>query len=99
MRGNYQGNTAWYSAAMSRRNQHLTLLAIAVAVLIWSVIGAYDLGTWAMEVFPALIGGAILIWIYPRFQFSTFVYVLITIHAIILMVGGHYTYARMPLFD
>jgi putative membrane protein len=83
----------------SERRWHLTLLFGAGAVLIWSLIGCRDLFTWAMEIFPVLIGGAILIRAYPRFQFTTFTYILITIHAIILMIGGHYTYARMPLFD
>ena len=39
-----------------------------------------------------------LIWLYPRFQFTTLVYALITIHAVILMIGGHYTYSLMPVF-
>jgi putative membrane protein len=80
------------------RNKHLLLLAIAAAVLIWSVIGCHDLFTWFMEVFPVLVGGAVLVWIYPRFQFTMLVYGLITAHAIILMIGGHYTYALMPVF-
>ena len=62
------------------------------------MIGCHDFFTWLLEVFPALTGGAALIWIYPRFQFTTLVYALIAVHAIILMVGGHYTYALMPLF-
>jgi putative membrane protein len=82
----------------SPRTSHLALLAIAVAGLIWSAIGCHDLLTWVLEVFPALIGGAVLIWIYPRFRFTTLIYALITAHALILMIGGHYTYALMPLF-
>jgi putative membrane protein len=82
----------------SLRNRHLLMLAIAAATLVWSVIGCHDLFTWILEVFPALIGGAVLVWIYPRFQFTTLVYGLITAHAIILMIGGHYTYALMPVF-
>jgi putative membrane protein len=82
----------------SARNKHRLLLATAAAVLIWSVIGCHDLFTWFMEIFPVLIGGAVLVWIYPRFQFTTLVYGLITAHAVILMIGGHYTYALMPVF-
>jgi putative membrane protein len=67
-------------------------------VLIWSAIGCHDLGTWLMEVFPALVGAAVLVWMYPRFRFTTLVYGLITAHAIILMIGGHYTYALEPGF-
>jgi putative membrane protein len=80
------------------RKKHLVLLGLAVAALVWSVIGCHDFPTWLMEVFPALIGGAVLVWIYPRFPFTTLVYALITAHAIILMIGGHYTYALMPVF-
>jgi putative membrane protein len=83
----------------SAQNTHLALLGIAAVVLIWSAIGCHDYFTWLMEVFPALIGGAVLVWLYPRFQFTTLVYALITMHAIILMIGGHYTYALMPVFE
>jgi putative membrane protein len=74
------------------------LLALAGAVFLWSAIGCHDWPTWLMEVFPALAGGAVLLWIYPQFPFTTLVYSLITVHAIILMIGGHYTYALMPAF-
>jgi putative membrane protein len=80
------------------RRKHFLLLGIAGVALLWSAIGCHDLFTWAMEVFPAVIGGAVLVWLYPRFRFTTLVYSLITVHAIILMVGGHYTYALMPVF-
>ena len=78
---------------------HKALLAVAGAVFLWSLAGCYDLFTWALEVAPAAIGIGILIATYKRFRFTTLVYVLITVHAIVLMVGGHYTYARMPWFD
>ncbi len=78
---------------------HTTLLAAVIAVGIWSLIGCHDLLTWFLEVTPALIAIPFLIHDYPRFQFTNLVYVLIAIHAVILMIGGHYTYARMPLFD
>jgi putative membrane protein len=80
------------------RNKHLLLLGIGGAALLWSVIGCHDIFTWFMEVFPALIGGVVLVWMYSRFQFTTLVYGLITAHAIILFIGGHYTYELMPLF-
>ena len=65
----------------------------------WSVINPHDLFTWFLEVLPVLIGIMVLVYIYPRFQFSNFVYTLLWLHAIILIVGGHYTYAEMPLFN
>lgn len=78
---------------------HLILLAILLSILIWSVINPKDLFTWFLEVLPVLIGAMVLIYIYPKYKFSNFVYVLITIEAIILIVGGHYTYAEMPVFN
>jgi len=74
------------------------LLGAAAVALLWSLIGCHDFFTWLLEVAPALIGGAVLVWSYSRFQFSTLVYSLTAGHAAILMIGGHYTYALMPLF-
>ncbi len=69
------------------------------AVLIWSAIHPHDYFTWTLEIFPAVVGLGILALTYPRFQFTTFVYFLILVHACILFVGGHYTYAEVPLFN
>lgn len=74
-------------------------LAIYFIVLIWSAIEPYDRFTWFLEVLPALIGLVVLAATYQRFQFSRLTYTLILIHCVILMVGGHYTYAEVPLFD
>ena len=52
-----------------------------------------------MEVAPVLVGGVLLLATYRRFPLSNLAYVLIWCHAIILIVGGHWTYAEMPLFD
>jgi putative membrane protein len=84
---------------MTERNQHVALLLIVAVVFVWSAIGCHDLFTWILEVFPAIIGVTVLLWIYPKFRFTTFVYALIAIHGIILMIGGHYTYAQVPLFN
>lgn len=78
---------------------HMTLLFVIIVLLIWSVINPKDLFTWFLEVMPVLIGIGILIFIYPKYKFSNFTYVLITIESVILIVGGHYTYAEMPLFN
>lgn len=75
------------------------LLALVGIVLVWSLVHPHDYLTWLLEVFPALIGGAIVIATYRRFRFTNLVYTLIAIHAIILMIGGHYTYAEVPLFN
>lgn len=77
----------------------LTLLFLFFAALTWSAIAPHDYFTWFLEVIPALLGLVILIIIYPRYKFTNLTYTLILIHAIILMVGGHYTYAEVPLFD
>jgi putative membrane protein len=68
-------------------------------VLAWSGIRPHDYFTWLLEVVPALIGIPLLIVNYNNFRFTTLVYFLIAVHAVILMVGGHYTYAEVPLFN
>lgn len=72
-------------------------LAIVGVVLVWSWIGAYDPGVWVMEVLPVFIAVPLLAFTRSRFPLTPLVYALILVHAIILMVGGHYTYARVPL--
>jgi putative membrane protein len=78
---------------------HALLLAVFVAVLAWSAIAPRDRFTWWLEVLPAVAGVAILIATYRRFTFTTLAYTLMCAHGIILVVGGHYTYAEMPWFD
>jgi putative membrane protein len=58
-----------------------------------------DQFTWFLEVLPALIGCAILIVTYRKFRLTNLLYFLILLHCIVLMVGGHYTYAEVPLFN
>jgi putative membrane protein len=74
-------------------------LAIYFPVLIWSAVSPKDQFTWFLEVIPALIGLIILTMTYKKFPLTPLLYILILIHMIILMVGGHYTYAEVPLFD
>ena len=68
-------------------------------VLAWSAINPLDRLTWWLEVSPALIAAAILFGTHQRFPLTTLSYILIWLHAVILMVGGHYSYAEVPLFD
>lgn len=77
----------------------LFLAVLFIGVLTWSGIHPHDYFTWILEVFPAIIGFFVLIFTYQRFPLTYFLYTLILIHAIILCVGGHYTYAEVPLFD
>lgn len=69
------------------------------AVLIWSAINPFDRLTWILEVLPAVLGFIALAITRSRFPLTPLLYVLILIHCIILIVGGHYTYAEVPLFD
>jgi putative membrane protein len=75
----------------------LFLLVSLVVLLVWSGIRPHDRFTWILEVAPVLIGVPVLIAIYPRLRFTPLVYTLVWIHAGILMLGGHYTYAQVPL--
>lgn len=75
----------------------LAWIAVFLAVLVWSGIGPKDYMTWCLEVAPAVIGGLVLWFTRDRFPLTTLVYVLILVHCVILMVGGHYTYAEVPL--
>lgn len=69
------------------------------AVFVWSAINPHDRLTWFLEVLPVILAAIILAATYHRFKFTNLVYLLISIHAVILMVGAHYTYAEVPLFD
>jgi putative membrane protein len=75
----------------------LILLVLALIALVISGIHPYDRLTWVLEVAPILIGAPILIATYRRFPLTPLLYRLIFLHALILMTGGHYTYARVPL--
>jgi len=74
-------------------------LATFFVVLIWSFIEPKDRLTWFLESVPALVALVILALTRKRFPLTPLLYVLILLHAIILMVGGHYTYAEVPLFE
>jgi putative membrane protein len=78
---------------------HLVLLATVVAVIFWSGWRPYDRLTWWLEASPGLAGLIILAPTYRRFRFTTLCYTLIALHICVLCVGGHYTYARVPLFN
>lgn len=73
------------------------LVVAVLGVLVWSGIHPADRFTWLMEVFPVLIALPVLIVTARRFRFTTLVYALLAVHAVILMVGGRYTYAEVPL--
>jgi putative membrane protein len=83
----------------SGRVAHLTLWMAVSLVAVWSAIGPKDVFTWWLEALPALVVLVLLPAIYRRFRFTTLACTLIAAHAIVLLVGAHYTYAEVPLFD
>ena len=68
-------------------------------VLIWSGINPKDQLTWFLEVFPAIAGAGLMLYTFNSFRLTSILYFFILLHCIVLMVGGHYTYAEVPLFD
>ncbi|WP_411266252.1 DUF2238 domain-containing protein [Bacillus sp. HNG] len=78
---------------------HIFLLIIVISILIWSGIKPDTYRDWALEVFPAVLGLVILLSTYKKFRFTTLAYVIIAILCILTFVGGHYTYAKVPLFN
>jgi len=80
------------------RDKSLTFALLAlVLILALSGIHPYDRTTWLMEIAPVLIALPVMVATYRRFPLTTLLYVLIFIHALVLIFGGIYTYARVPL--
>ena len=79
--------------------KYYLLIALFFIGLILSAINPHDYFTWMLEVLPAVIGFIVLIFTFKRFKFSDLTYILILVHCYILFVGGHYTYAKVPLFE
>ncbi len=77
----------------------LTWLAVFFAVLAWSAVAPTDRLTWWLEVSPALVALVVLALTRERFPLTPLVYGLILAHCVILMIGGHYTYAQVPAGD
>jgi putative membrane protein len=86
---------------MANRENKILIVYIAVFFLglLWSGINPRDRLTWFLEVVPALLAFAVLAATFKKFRFSNFSYFLILLHSLILMVGGHTTYAEVPLFN
>jgi putative membrane protein len=76
-----------------------SLLLVFTVTLLWSIINPKEGFTCFLEIIPAIIGVLILALTFKRFRFTNFTYTLILVHCIILFIGGHYTYAEVPLFD
>jgi putative membrane protein len=74
-----------------------SLAVLVLAALAASAVTPYDRATWFMEVAPVLIALPLLVATCRRFPLSDLLYVLIAVHALVLILGGTYTYARVPL--
>jgi putative membrane protein len=77
----------------------LFCLLTVLATMAWSWINPYDRFTWWLESIPAIVAVVVLTATYKKFRLTDLLYGLIALHCIVLLVGGHYTYARVPLFD
>jgi putative membrane protein len=80
-----------------KHREPLILLVVAIVALIVSRIGALEPGTWVLEVFPIFLAIPVLVATAKRFPLTPLAYRLLFVHALILMLGGHYTYAKVPL--
>lgn len=85
-------------ATVSRSMQAIWM-AVFVAILAWSAIEPKDYATWTLEVLPAIAAAAVLWFTRHPFPLTRMLYLLILVHCMVLIVGGHYTYAEVPLFD
>ncbi len=84
---------------MPPRPWAVALVVMVVAALILSGVAPFDLATWALEVSPVFIGLPIALLVYRRFPMTPLLCVLLAIHAVLLCIGGHYTYAKVPIGD
>jgi putative membrane protein len=83
---------------MSSKKYHVILLIAVSAFWAWSGIKPLDTRlTWVLETFPVMIALPVMLLTYKKFPLTTLTYILIAIHAMILMLGGHYSYAKVPL--
>ncbi|HXI10836.1 MAG TPA: DUF2238 domain-containing protein [Thermodesulfobacteriota bacterium] len=85
--------------AEEARTKHLVLLGTFFLGFIWSGVRPHDYLTWSLEVAPAVVAAVILVFTYDSFEFTTLAYFIVWLHAWVLLVGGHYTYAEEPLFN
>ena len=81
---------------MQDKTLHCILALIVLLALALSGIAPYDRATWLLEVAPVLIAFPLSLWTYQRFALTRLLYVIIALHALVLILGGAYTYARVP---
>lgn len=78
---------------------HMILGISLLPIFIWSAVNPRDIRVWFMEVVPVVAGIALVLLTYNRFRLTTLVYLLIWIDVVIVLIGGHYTYSNVPLFE
>src|SRR4051794_4993142 len=84
---------------MNPRTERAALLVAGLVLLACSAIGPHDYPTWVLEIFPIVLALPVLVFTARRFPLTPIAYRLIFLHALVLMVGGHYTYALVPAGD
>ncbi|MCQ4297021.1 DUF2238 domain-containing protein [Pseudomonas stutzeri] len=84
------------ATSMQDRTLYATLGLVVLLALVCSAIAPFDRATWLLEVAPVLIAAPLLLWSYQHLPLTRLLYVVIAIHALILILGGTYTYARVP---
>ena len=84
---------------MTKDSKRMVFIVVFFSGLVISAIQPKDYFTWFLEVLPALLAFAVLAWTYRQFRFTDMVYLLILVECYILFIGGHYTYAEVPLFN
>lgn len=90
----------WISVISIKPSQPLKIMwLVVVGVFVWSAIAPKDYFTWLLEVLPVIVVLPLLYQTYKKFPLTNLAYMLIAVHAIILLIGGHYTYAEMPLLS
>ncbi len=75
------------------------MLVVFIGFFLWAIVNPKDGFTCFLEIIPALVGAFVLVTTFKKFRFTNFTYFLILLHCILLFIGGHYTYAEVPLFD
>ena len=77
---------------------HLFLLGLVLLTMLWPVVGVEDTYlTWILEAAPAIVGLLVLVFTYKKFRMPTYLYVVMALHMAVLLVGAHYSYAKVPL--
>jgi putative membrane protein len=101
MNQSISSSTVKKTASRQFRNRaiNLFLFSAALFVYIWSAISPRDYFVWFLETFPVLIGAALMYFTKKSFPLSNLLYRIIFLHMIVLSIGGHYTYAEVPLFN